>query len=225
MEEKFTMEDLFIKIIPGGVFIGVLYFLFGNQVDLKIQSGLDFFYTFLFFTFSYLAGEVIQTIAHELEWIVFSFFKFYKPSEIFMYRNNPVLKNEYIRQQLFNYLKMDSDDISSYDKSYKELPLWWWRREKQYKSQSIFWKLYSEISADSEIKIFNRNFLFIRATTFTALGLSILFLVKDYREFAAISILLFFMFLWRARGMARTLVFKTVLLNLKRIKNNETNCL
>ncbi|MCE5346018.1 MAG: hypothetical protein LLG13_06995 [Bacteroidales bacterium] len=215
MAEKFTLEDLLIKIIPGGVLIGVLYFLFSNQIDLKIENGLDFFYTFLFFTFSYLAGEVIQTIAHELEWIIFSFFKFYKPSEIFMYKNNPVLKNEYIRQQLFNHLNLDSSEITSFDKSYKELPFWWWKREKQIKSQSIFWKLYSEISADAEIKIFNRNFLFVRAITFVTLGLSILFSIKDYRELAAISILLFILFLWRARGMARTLVFKTVILNLK----------
>ena len=160
MTEKFTLEDLLIKIIPGGVLIGVLFFLFSNQIDLKIEKGLDFFYTFLFFIFSFLAGEVIQTIAHELEWIIFSFFKFYKPSEVFLYKDNPVLKNEHIRQRLFKHLNLDSAVQNNFEKTYRELPLWWWKREKQDESQGIFWKLYSEVSAEAEIKIFNRSFLF-----------------------------------------------------------------
>ncbi len=215
MTEKFTLEDLFIKIIPGGVLIGVLYFQYSNLINLELEKGLDFFYTFLFFTFSFLAGEVIQTIAHELEWIIYSFFKFYKPSEIFIYKENPVLKNDHIRQRLLNHLSLDNTDQNYFDKTYKELPLLWWKREKQKKAQSIFWKLYSEISANSEIKTFNRNFLLVRAITFTSLGISILFFIKENTVFAIIALVLFALFLWRARGMARTLVFKTVMLNLK----------
>ena len=162
MTEKFTLEDLLIKIIPGGVLIGVLYFLFSDQIYLKIEKGLDFFYTFLFFTFSFLAGEVIQTIAHELEWIIYSFFKFYKPSEVFLYKENPVLKNEHIRQRLINHIELEPSEIETFEKTYKELPILWWKREKQKKTQSIFWKLYSEVSSETEIKVFNRNFLFGR---------------------------------------------------------------
>ncbi len=218
MTEKFTLEDLLIKIIPGGVLIGVLYFLFSEQIDLKINKGLDFFYTFLFFTFSFLAGEVIQTIAHELEWMIYSFFKFYKPSEVFLYKENPVLKNEYIRQQLFNHLDLEPSELKAFEKTYKDLPLIWWKREKQNKTQSIFWKLYSEVSSETEIKVFNRNFLFVRAVTFVALGISILFLYKEINQLAIVSALLFVLFLWRARGMARNLVFKTIMLNLKKGK-------
>lgn len=218
MTEKFTLEDLLIKIIPGGVLIGVLYFLFSDQIDLKIEKGLDFFYTFLFFTFSFLAGEVIQTIAHELEWIIYSFFKFYKPSEVFLYKENPVLKNEHIRQRLINHIDLEPSEIVAFEKTYSELPLLWWKREKQKKTQSIFWKLYSEVSSENEIKVFNRNFLFVRAITFVALGVSILFLCKEINQLAIVSASLFILFLWRARGMARNLVFKTVMLNLKKEK-------
>jgi len=218
MTEKFTLEDLLIKIIPGGVLIGVLYFLFSDQIYLKIEKGLDFFYTFLFFTFSFLAGEVIQTIAHELEWIIYSFFKFYKPSEVFLYKENPVLKNEHIRQRLINHIELEPSEIETFEKTYKELPLLWWKREKQKKTQSIFWKLYSEVSSETEIKVFNRNFLFVRAITFVALGVSILFLCKEINQLAIVSASLFILFLWRARGMARNLVFKTVMLNLKKVK-------
>ena len=218
MTEKLTLEDLLIKIIPGGVLIGVLYFLFSDQIYLKIEKGLDFFYTFLFFTFSFLAGEVIQTIAHELEWIIYSFFKFYKPSEVFLYKENPVLKNEHIRQRLINHIELEPSEIETFEKTYKELPLLWWKREKQKKTQSIFWKLYSEVSSETEIKVFNRNFLFVRAITFVALGVSILFLCKEINQLAIVSASLFILFLWRARGMARNLVFKTVMLNLKKVK-------
>tara|TARA_R110001606_G_C15375903_1_gene649960 strand:- start:2027 stop:2683 length:657 start_codon:yes stop_codon:yes gene_type:complete len=218
MTEKFTLEDLLIKIIPGGVLIGVLYFLFSDQIDLKIEKGLDFFYTVLFFTFSFLAGEVIQTIAHELEWIIYSFFKFYKPSEVFLYKENPVLKNEHIRQRLINHIDLEPSEIATFEKTYSELPLLWWKREKQKKTQSIFWNLYSEVSSENEIKVFNRNFLFVRAITFVALGVSILFLCKEINQLAIVSASLFILFLWRARGMARNLVFKTVMLNLKKEK-------
>ena len=172
----------------------------------------------MFFTFSFLAGEVIQTIAHELEWIIYSFFKFYKPSEVFLYKENPVLKNEHIRQRLINHIELEPSEIETFEKTYKELPLLWWKREKQKKTQSIFWKLYSEVSSETEIKVFNRNFLFVRAITFVALGVSILFLCKEINQLAIVSASLFILFLWRARGMARNLVFKTVMLNLKKVK-------
>jgi hypothetical protein len=216
MTEKFTIEDLFIKIIPGGVLIGVLYFIFHDTIELKLDKGLDFFYTFIFFTFSFLAGELIQTIAHEFEWIIFSFFKFYKPSEIFLYKTNPVLKNDFIRKQIIEHLNLDEEEQAYFDKTYKELPLLWWKREKQNKAQSFFWKLYSQISSESEIKVFNRNFLLVRAITFSTLGISMLLYIKDQNDWAITTSVLFILFLWRARGMARTLIFKTVLLNLKK---------
>ena len=216
MTEKFTLEDLFIKIIPGGFLIGVLFFVFNDNIDLKLDEGLDFFNTFIFFTFSFLAGELIQTIAHEFEFIIFSFFKFYKPSEIFLYKKNPVIKNDFIRKQIIEHLNLDKDIQTYFDKTYKELPLLWWKRENQNKAQTFFWQLYSKISSESEIKIFNRNFLMIRAITFSTLLISILLFFKGQNGWALTTSIIFFLFLWRARGMARTLIFKTILLNLKK---------
>lgn len=216
MNEKFPLEDLFMKIMPGGVIIGLLYFIYGDLIEMKIIKGLDFFYTFIFFTFSYLMGEVIQTIAHQLEWIVFVFFKFYKPSEIFLYKNNPILNNnEYIRQDLLVKLSLDPASVTSFDTEYKKLPLLWWKRKKQDKAQSCFWKLYSNVCAESEIKAFNRSYIFVRAVVFIFIILSILFGFNANYDFMLLSIVLFILFLWRARGMSRNLVFKTVMLNLK----------
>lgn len=216
MTEKFTIEDLFIKIIPGGTLVGLLYIVYGDQLSIDFTKGLDFFYTFLFFTFSFLAGEIIQTIAHELEFLINAFFKLNKPSQVFLYRENPVLKNENIRLQAIEHLSIDSDALNDYNKSYKELH--WFKKDKKAKNkcQSYFWKIYTNVSNENEIKIFNRNYLLIRGITVVCLVAVVIFSLEGSYVLLICSIVLFLMFLWRTRGMARTLVFKTVLLNLKK---------
>lgn len=215
MKDKFTIEDFFIKIIPGGILLGVLYFMYGKSLNIEIQKGLDVLYTTVFLVFSFLIGEIIQTIAHECEWLINIFFKFYKPSEIFLYKDNPVIKNERIREQIMDYLSIPDKEKKFFENEYKELPLWK-KRQKQIISQSYFWKLYTNVNDKDIIKVFNRNYLYMRAIVFLFLILSILFLLKEQNVLFATSILLFLIFLWRARGMARTLVFKTVILNLKK---------
>ncbi len=215
MTEKFTIEDLFIKIIPGGILIGVVFFIYKDSLNIDLVNGLDFFYTFLFFTFSFLFGEVLQTIAHEFEWIVFSFFKFYKPSEIFLYKENPVLRNEHIRQRVIDHLSLSQENKEKFNITYEKLPWLWWKRKNQNLAQSYFWKLYSKVSTYNEIRIFNRNYLFTRAITIVFITLSILFYLDSNNPLMLFSIALFVLFLWRARGMARTLVFKTIMINLK----------
>jgi hypothetical protein len=59
MKNKFTIEDFLIKIIPGGILLGVLYFLYGSELDIKIPQNLDFFITTIFFVFAFLTGEII----------------------------------------------------------------------------------------------------------------------------------------------------------------------
>ena len=215
MKDKFTIEDFFIKIIPGGILLGVLYFMYGKSLNIEIQKGLDILYTTVFLVFSLLIGEIIQTIAHEFEWLINIFFKFYKPSEVFLYKDNPVIKNERIRKQIMDYLSIPDKEKELFKNEYKELPLCK-KRQKQIISQSYFWKLYTNVNDKDIIKVFNRNYLYMRAIVFLFLILSILFLIKEQNTLFATSILFFLIFLWRARGMARTLVFKTVILNLKK---------
>lgn len=43
MKDKFTTEDFLIKIIPGGILLGILYFLYGNEVHINLPKGLDVF--------------------------------------------------------------------------------------------------------------------------------------------------------------------------------------
>jgi hypothetical protein len=217
MSDKFTVEDLMIKIMPGGFFIAVVYFLFIDKISLTLVDNLDFLYTFLFFCSAFILGEILQTIAHLNEWIVDLFFKRRRPSNIFLYKNNPVLKSKEKRLELIDTLSLSSEDVIGFDKDYKELSFWKKKSDKKYDdiSQSIFWKLYSNISDGEEIKSSNRNYLFVRGITIELIIISIILLVcKNYYFFTG-TLVVSIIFLWRARGLARGLVFKTVLLNLK----------
>lgn len=216
MTDKFSIEDLMIKILPGGFLLAVIYFIFYNKVHVNFVDNLDFFYTFLFFCSAFIAGELLQTIAHEIEWIIDIFFKFRRPSEIFLYKNNPIIKSEHKRDEAIEKFNLSEEYLNIFNKDYSNLSIFWWKKDKKHDeiSQSIFWRLYSKVSDNDEIKASNRNYLFIRVITIEFLLISILL----YSKFFALSILsavIFLVFLWRARGIARGLVFKTVLLNLK----------
>lgn len=215
MTEKFSIEDLFIKIIPGGTLVGILYFVYENQLNLELIKGLDFFYTFLFFTFSFLLGEIVQTISHELEFLVNLFFKFNKPSQVFLYRDNPILRNENIRFKVIEYLSINNSDLINYDKSYKKLRWFYKNKELQDKCQSFFWELYTNVSNEDEIKIFNRHYLLARGIMIVFLISIIVFTIEQSLPFVICFSISFLIFLWRVRGMARTLVLKIILLNLK----------
>lgn len=217
MSDKFTIEDLMIKIMPGGFFIAVMYFLFRDEISLTLVDNLDFFYTFLFFCSAFIIGEILQTIAHLNEWVIDLFFKRRRPSNIFLYNNNPVLKSEEKRFELIEMLSLKPDDVAGLNKNYEKLSFWRKKRDKKYDnvSQSIFWRLYSKVSDSEEIKTSNRNYLFVRGITIELIIISIILLIcKNYYFFVG-TLVVGIIFLWRARGLARGLVFKTVLLNLK----------
>jgi len=217
MQDKFTIEELMIRVMPGGFLLAVVFFIFSDSIQLNINDNLDFLYTFFFFCSAFIIGELLQTLAHEFEWIIDIFFKFRRPSKIFLYQNNPVVSSNYKRKELLKYLKLSKEDLKIFDKDYSDIPMFFGRKkENDNLSQSIFWKLYSEVSNTNEIKISNRNYLFVRVIMIEFLLLSILFFLSKNLSFGTISIVIFLLFLWRGRGVARGLVFKTVLLNLKK---------
>ncbi len=217
MLNKFTIEDLLIRIMPGGFFLAILFLIYGNNIQLNLVDDLDFLYTFLFFCSAFIVGELLQTLAHELEWIIDIFFKFRRPSKIFLYKENPVIKNEYKRKDLIKHLNISEDEMKIFEKNYNKLSIWKKSKDNDKLSQNYFWKIYSQVSNTEEIKIFNRNYLFIRVITIEFLLISgILFFVEKNIYYGIISSIIFLIFLWRSRGLARGLVFKTILLNLKK---------
>ena len=203
--------------MPGGFLLAIFYFLFGDKIQFNFIENLDFFYTFLFFCSAYIFGEILQTIAHEIEWIIDIFFKLRRPSEIFLYKNNPIIKNEYKRNELIKELKLEEIESKFFDQKYSALSFWWWKKNKKSDevSQSIFWKLYSRVSQVDEIKIANRNYLFVRVIMLEFLIIGILLIIDKNFYWSILSFIFCIIFLWRSRGVARGLVFKTVLLNLK----------
>jgi hypothetical protein len=217
MIDKFSIEDLLIKIMPGGFLLTALYFLFRNEVQFSPVENLDFFYAFLFFCSAYIVGELLQTITHEIEWTIDIFFKFRRPSEVFLYKNNPIIESEYARDELMEKLKLDGLEVEIFNQRYKTLSYWWWKKNKENDgiSQGIFWKLYSQVSQTDEIKISNRNYLFVRVMMLEFLILGIIVIFDKNFYLSILSFLLCIIFLWRSRGVAKGLVFKVALLNLK----------
>jgi len=217
MSNRFTVEDIVTRVMPGGFLLIIAYLLFGHNIQINIDRNLDIFITFLFFCSAFIIGELLQTFAHELEWVVNLFFKCRKPSVVFLYRNNPVLLSEHIRSDILKKLNISEQEYSVFDKDYSELTILWWKRNKTEDnlSQGCFWKLYSNVSNTNEIKLANRNYLFARVMMVEFLLISILFFLESNMVPGIISTGLFWVFLWRSRGIARGLVFKTVLLNLK----------
>ncbi len=220
MNDKFTIEELLIRVMPGGFLLAVLFLIYGDKIEFQWIDELDFLYTFLFFCSAFIVGELLQTLAHELEWIINLFFKLRRPSKIFLYKENPILKNEHIRKELIEYLDLPENELNIFNKKYTDLSILWWKFSKKEDelSQSIFWKLYSQVSDSNEIIKFNRNYLFVRVIMISFLLIGILFFFEGNISIAFSFIMIFLLFLWRCRGVARGLVFKTVLLNLKKTK-------
>lgn len=217
MNDKFSLDELLIRAMPGGFFIAFLYFLYGGTYELALIDGLDFFYTFIFFCSAYIAGELLQTLAREMEWIIDLFFKLRRPSQIFLYKDNPVLKSERTRSKLLKAVDLTASDLKIANKAYTELPICFGRKKDHDDlQQSIFWKLYTEVRNTDEMKISNRNYLFVRVITIEFLLIGALLLFSSYCTLGIFSLLLSSLFLWRSRGVARGLVFQTVLLNLKK---------
>ncbi|MBT3210200.1 MAG: hypothetical protein HN704_00835 [Bacteroidetes bacterium] len=222
---KFSLEDIIIKVLPGGFFLAILYYLYGQDFPFELSKNFDFLYTFVFFCIAFITGEILQTLAHQLEKLVDIFFKLRRPSEVFLYANNPVLKNKNIRIELLDYLKLTKEQSNIFSIYYCDLPFlkfWKINKEDNAVSQSIFWRLYSNVSENEEVKTSNRGYLFVRVIVIVFLILGICFFIESNVLIGLICALLFWIFLWRCRGYARGLVFKVVLLNLK-LKFNEKN--
>ncbi len=216
MLDKFSIDELMIKVMPWGFFLWILIFLFWDTISFQLDEKLDFFYTFVFFCVAFITWEVLQTIAHEIEGIVDVFFKFQRPSEIFLYKGNPII-SEKRRDQITEKLNIPQDELELINKPYKSISFL--RKRKEFQSwislsQHYFWELYSKVRLSDEIKTVNRNYLFVRVMMTSFFILSLITVFTCHIILSILFWLLFFIFLWRSRGCAKSLVFNTVLLSL-----------
>ncbi len=219
MLDKFSFEDLMIRVMPGGLLLGVALALYSETFSVYFNQDLDFLYTFLFFCAAFIAGEVLQTLAHSLEFFVDIFFRMRRPSKVFLYKQNPVLKSDYKREELLKLLDLNTNERALIDREYSDIPLIFKgddTKQADDLSQSIFWRLYSKVSSTSEIVQSNASYLFCRVIFLVFLLVGLLLFTQDYRELSVIAFAIALIFLWRARGVARGLVHKIIQLNLKR---------
>ncbi len=217
MLDKFSIDELMIKVMPWGFFLWILMFLFWDAISFQLDEKLDFFYTFVFFCVAFITWEILQTIAHEIESIVDVFFKFLRPSEIFLYKWNPIISDKR-RWLIIEKLNIPQNELQEIDKSYKDIPFL--RKRKQFQSwvnlsQHYFWELYSQVRGNDEIKIVNRNYLFVRVMMTSFFLLSLIAALVSHSVLSMLFWLLSLIFLWRSRWCARSLVFSTILCSFK----------
>ncbi len=201
--------------MPGGFFMAAIFLFFAKNYQIHIAGDLDFLYTFLFFCSAFIVGELLQTVAHALEWVVDIFFKRRRPSHIFLYKENPILKSDYQRSKIIHILDFPNNQLEIFDKEYSDLSFFRKQKKDDKLSQDIFWKLYSSVSNQEEMRVVNRNYLFSRVIMVEFLFLTIFAFLSNSWVLVIVNLSIFLLFWWRTRGIARGLVFKTVLLNLK----------
>lgn len=217
LNEQFTIDHLLTRVLPGGFVIGLVFFVSGTQ--LPQNQNFDFLYSFMFFCTAFIVGEILQTLSHETEFLVDVFFKGYRPSEIFLFQNNPIINNDGIRKKLIKKLDIPRQHRDVFERSYSDIPVIMEKKAKERQiSQEIFWNMYSKVETDENVKRTNINYLFTRimATTFLLACAYLLFC--NLLIYGLISFVIFAIFVWRARGLARGLVFKSALKYLGDLK-------
>jgi hypothetical protein len=212
---KMTAEDLMIRVLPGGFFLSVLFFVFSLNNRIADSAGkFDFLYSFLFFCLAFMVGEILQIVAHLLEFLVDVFYKGYRPSEIFLYQNNPVIGNKII-SDLIDKLSLSKGDRRCLKKDYGDLPFICSKNHEGRRAvQKLFWEIFSVAEEFPAMQRSNVNYLFVRVVAVEFLLLAIILSVVS-GLLSLVSFLVFFCFLWRARGVAKGLVFKAVNIYLK----------
>ena len=113
-------------------------------------------------------------------------------------------------------LNLSDDEKNFFNKTYKSLPVICSRsKDIRQKSQRLFWKIFSEVEGESIIQKSNVNYLFLRVimTEFLLLAIILMWISQIY---AFVFLSIFLVSLWRARGLAKGLVLKSVNVYLKK---------
>lgn len=218
MENNFSLEDIMLKVLPWWFFLAICFCMSSVSTQITLNESLDFLYTFLFFCSAFICWELLQTISHIKLFELFTkaFFKFRLPSQIFLYKNNPII-SEWIRNDLLKKIKLKKDEIRLFNKEYKDVCLCPCSSKIENSfSQEIFRKLYSKVENDDKIKASNRSYLFLRVFFLEFLILAFLFFFyRKMREIWVFNLIIACIILWRVRGVAKRFVFKIVLFNIK----------
>ncbi len=211
---KITLNQFLISVLPGGFVVSIILItvIYSNPYFAKTIQGIDFLMTFMFVCLSFIFGEVLQTIARgcekTIDWL---FFRGYRPSDIFLLRNNPVLKDEKIKEEVIKKLKLTKEEKEELIE-YSEAPFAFWKKKSKFVglNKKNFWKIYSKSREAENIKESNARYLFTRVMFVIFVFLILWFSILESWIFVKVSSIFMVLFLWRARGCARGLVFSSV---------------
>jgi len=224
MENNFTLEDIMLKVLPWWFFLAICFCMSSVSTQITLNESLDFLYTFLFFCSAFICWELLQTISHIKLFELFTkaFFKFRLPSQIFLYKNNPII-SEWIRNDLLKKIKLKKDEIRLFNKEYKDVCLCPCSSKiENSSSQEIFRKLYSKVENEDKIRTSNRNYLFLRVLFLEFLFIALLFFFyRNMWEIWVLDLMIAWIILWRLRGVAKWLISKCITCFLYSKKNDE----
>lgn len=207
-----SLNEFLISILPGGTILSVVLatLIIRDPNIFKPFESLEVLSIFLFLSGSFIIAEMLQTIAHICEKIIdLLFFKGYRPSDIFLLPNNPIVNNELVRRDLLEKLNITKDQENSFV-NYKEIPFKIYGNKKiSYidMNKKCFWKIYTQCRNEEHIKDSNARYLFTRVMFVVFVFLSIWFLKYSAGWLLFCSIAFALLFMWRVRGCARGLVF------------------
>lgn len=228
MFEKISYNNALIIFIPGwfilSVFIIIFYLKFPNS-NLNLPD-YDLLLSFMFFALSLTIWEILQTFARWLDKIINIFFKWYRPSEIFLLKDNPII-NEFNRLKFLKLIKLKKVHTIKLI-NYKKIKIISWVTVKNDNfsklSQWIFWEYYWKLDWNQKIINTNARYLFTRVMFVVFWFLWFLFLFIDIKWFSkeinilwSISFFISFLFIYRARWNAKGLINDLVILTIKKI--------
>ena len=121
-----------------------------------------------------------------------------------------------IRGQLIKKFNLTDKEKELFEKKYSSIPLICPKKSIiRQCSQDQFWRIYANVEEVGSIRRANVSYLFTRVMIIVFL-ISCLYLFSNHLIlYSTISLAIMTIFIWRAKGIARGLVFKTSLIYLK----------
>lgn len=194
--------------MPGSILL--LFIIWYTKFPL---TDIDIFWWFIFLMIAYFVGDFIQIIAtlpviRNIFWI---FIFANKHSWLFLLKDNPILKNNYIEDFKVQYKKFFKQDIKfDFNQKYKKIHFYW-NSEVQKQTQYVFNKVYNVVREEDMVKASNEKYLFTRSCIIVFLMISIFgFCVKNQTVW--LGFLIFSIsFLYRNHRIARGFIKQIVL--------------
>lgn len=213
MENSFSRDDFMMKILPWWFFLWFLILFWEVNITFENPENYDFLFSFIFICFSFITWEILQILSHTdfFEFLAIkSWFRNRLPSEVFLYKNNPVISNE-DRDKIVKKLKIKKDIPIDLEYHYNNIP-YERVKTKNYNvyNQKIFRIIYTPIKNTETIKKSNIYYLFLRSFLLELLFIDILLFYRWYLMYGIINLFISLIISKRLYNVSKKLIYHTV---------------